>query len=88
MSGQITVYLIILQFKKHELQPTKKNQLPLWLGRASPNATNVAKELRNMPRPDSQQFQLFFLYLFIANFTMCNFHPKQTFSGEIKAPHC
>lgn len=24
MSGQITVYLIILQFKKHELQPTKK----------------------------------------------------------------
>lgn len=25
MSGQITVYLIILQFKKHELQPTKKN---------------------------------------------------------------
>lgn len=81
MSGQITVYLIILQFKKHELQPTKKN-------RASPNATNVAKELRNMPRPDSQQFQLFFLYSFIADFTMCNFHPKQTFSGEIKAPHC
>lgn len=25
MSGQITVYLIILQFKKRELKPTKKN---------------------------------------------------------------
>lgn len=66
MSGQITVYLIILQFKKRELKPTKKKQLPLWLGRASPNATNVAKELRNMPRPmpTVNSFNFFSLFIY------------------------